>query len=95
MKNNGNIEWGSNVELVFFKGQEEMITARRVSIGNCMPGQEIDLSINVCTPAKPGRYCAYYRLQKNGKFFGPRVWVDLISVIPDNEDQPLSVIQCC
>jgi hypothetical protein len=94
MKNSGNIEWGNNMELVFFKGQEEMITARRISVRNVMPGEEIDLSVTVRTPSAPGRYCAYYRLQNSGKFVGPRVWVDLIAVIPEPDQQPMRTIQC-
>ena len=42
------------------------------------PGQEVEISASIKTPSQPGRYCTYFRLQKNGKFFGPRVWVDII-----------------
>merc|ERR1712113_929771 len=84
MKNNGEYEWGNNVELVFFKGNESLTLEKRYPVINAKPGQEVEVSAVIKTPQKPGRYCSYYRLQRNGEYFGPRVWVDIFAVDEEN-----------
>ena len=78
MRNAGDYEWGDNVELVYFKGDRSLSLEDRYPVINAAPGQEVEISASIRTPDEPGRYCTYFRLQKNGQFFGPRVWVDLI-----------------
>jgi len=84
MKNNGEHEWGDNVELVFFKGNESLTLEKRYPVVSAKPGQEVEVSAVIKTPDKPGRYCSYYRLQRNGEYFGPRVWVDIFAVDEEN-----------
>jgi len=78
MKNSGDLPWGDDVQLVYFKGDETLCLDKRYPVMNAAPGQTVQMSATVRTPTEPGRYCTYFRLQKNGKFFGPRVWVDII-----------------
>ena len=78
MRNSGELSWGDNVELVYFKGDETLSLEGRYPVIDAQPGQEVEISATIKTPTNPGRYCTYFRLQKNGKFFGPRVWVDII-----------------
>eukprot|EP01083_Nonionella_stella_P149214 473623_1 len=78
MRNSGDLAWGDNVELVYFKGDERLSVEHRYPVMNVCGGQEVEISATIKTPSQPGRYCTYFRLQKNGKFFGPRVWVDII-----------------
>merc|ERR1719415_208069 len=78
MRNSGNANWGDNVELVYFKGDRSLSLEDRYPVINAAPGQAVEISASIRTPEEPGRYCTYFRLQKNGQFFGPRVWVDLI-----------------
>jgi len=78
MKNCGECAWGFNVELVYCKGDESLSLNHRYPVINAQPGQEIEISATIKTSKKPGRYCTYFRLQKNGRFFGPRVWADII-----------------
>merc|ERR1719474_1790648 len=87
MRNSGDRPWGSNVELVFFKGNESLTLEQRYPVNNALPGQQVEVSAVIKTPTKPGRYCSYYRLQRNGEFFGPRVWVDIFAVDEVQEDQ--------
>jgi len=87
MRNSGDHPWGSNVELVFFKGNESLTLEQRYPVNNAQPGEEVEVSAVIKTPTKPGRYCSYYRLQRNREFFGPRVWVDIFAVDEVNEDQ--------
>jgi hypothetical protein len=83
MRNSGDFCWGDCVELVYFKGDRSLSLEDRYPVINAVPGQEVEISASIRTPEEPGRYCTYFRLQKNGTFFGPRVWVDLI-VRPKN-----------
>lgn len=78
MRNSGELQWGDNVELVYFKGDETLSLQQRYPVKNAKAGEEVLISATIRTPNQPGRYCTYFRLQKNGKFFGPRVWVDII-----------------
>eukprot|EP00488_Nonionellina_sp_1-RS-2012_P003203 TRINITY_DN65_c0_g2_i1.p1 TRINITY_DN65_c0_g2~~TRINITY_DN65_c0_g2_i1.p1 ORF type:complete len:140 (-),score=49.92 TRINITY_DN65_c0_g2_i1:63-482(-) len=80
MKNNGEHQWGNNVELVFFKVNESLTLEKRYPVINAKPGDEVEVSAVIKTPQKPGRYCSYYRLQRNGEYFGPRVWVDIFGI---------------
>eukprot|EP01083_Nonionella_stella_P021405 59374_1 len=78
MRNGGNVEWGYNVELVYCKGDPHLSLYDRYPVINAQPGQEVEISATIKTSSVPKRYCTYFRLQKNGRFFGPRVWVDII-----------------
>merc|ERR1719499_62091 len=84
MKNSGDQPWGDDVELVYFKGDESLCLHKRYPVISAVPGEVVEMSAIVRTPAEPGRYCTYFRLQKNGKFFGPRVWVDIIVDSPNS-----------
>jgi len=87
MRNNGEYEWGDHVELVFFKGNESLSLEQRYQVVNASPGQAVEVSAVIKTPTKPGRYCSYYRLQRNGEYFGPRVWVDIFAVDEQQQQQ--------
>jgi len=87
VRNNGNIEWGNKVELVFFKGNETLTLEKRYPVCNAKPGEEVDVSAVIKTPNKNGRYCTYFRLQHNNEFFGPRLWVDVFAVDEDHQTQ--------
>jgi hypothetical protein len=95
MRNSGELPWGDDVELVYFKGDETLSLQSRYPVENARPGQEVLLSADIRTPSAPGRYCTYFRLQKNGKFFGPRVWVDIIVSDPQQPDGDGEVTKRC
>lgn len=78
MRNVSQVEWGNDVELVYVKGDLPLTLYERYPVINAQPGQEVDVSVSLKTPMTPGRMCAYFRLEKNGKLFGPRVWADVI-----------------
>jgi len=83
VRNNGNIEWGDNVELVYLKGDESLVTEKRFSAPNAKPGEEVDVSVVIKTPSKAGYFATYFKLQKNNKFFGDQLWVE-INAIQEN-----------
>merc|ERR1719361_2279333 len=80
VSNSGESAWGDGVSLVFFKGCESLTLEKRYPVKNARAGEEVTVSAVLKTPNKKGRYCSYYRLQRNGEFFGPRVWVDIFAV---------------
>jgi len=89
IKNNGDMEWGNGVELVFFKGNETLALQKSYAVSNAKPQECIQMSVMIRTPTIAGRYCAYFRLQKNGNKFGPRVWVDIFVVEePKGTEEP-------
>jgi len=94
MKNSGEMPWGDDVELVYFKGDESLCLDTRYPVISAVPGQVVEMSATVRTPSEPGRYCTYFRLMKNGKFFGPRVWVDIIVSGPDSPRSMDGVMNC-
>ena len=78
LKNVGSTPWGFDVELVYCKGDESLSLYDRYPVINAQSGQEVEISATIKTAKKAGRYCTYFRLQKKGKYFGPRVWCDII-----------------
>ena len=80
IRNNGTCEWGYNVELVYCKGNKDMILNKRVSVNNCQPMKCIDICIQIKVPNKTGQYTAYYQLESNNQSFGPQLCIDIISI---------------
>jgi len=78
--NKGDVEWGNDLELVYFKGNESLVLEKRHPVPNVQPGKEVDMSIFIKTPLKPGRYCTYFKFKKNNQFLGPNLWVELFAV---------------
>lgn len=83
MRNEGTEAWPANTELVFLgknKGSERMGAPDVTKLAKeVLPGQEIDISVPLVSPAQPGMYFGYYRLSNpvTGKKFGQRVWVQI------------------
>merc|ERR1712228_499029 len=83
MRNSGLVEWGNNIHLCFTKGDVELCDdgVGRVPVINAQPGQEVEMSVTLNTGNTGGRMCAYFRLNASGKFFGPRLWADVIVAV--------------
>jgi len=90
MRNAGEVEWGNDMLLVFCKGDRALTVHESYPVINAQPGQEVEISVTLQTGTTAGRMCAYFRLQKNGRFVGPRVWADVIvaAVGGDFQEQP-------
>jgi len=90
MRNAGEVEWGNDMLLVFCKGDRALTVHESYPVMNAQPGQEVEVSVTLQTGTTAGRMCAYFRLQKNGKFVGPRVWADVIVAAAggDFQEQP-------
>jgi hypothetical protein len=78
VKNIGACAWPDGCILMFQSG-DKVFEAREFVTRSVYPGEEIDLSIDVTTPARGGRYTTFFRLMTpNGKqAFGPHLWIDV------------------
>jgi len=94
MRNVGLVEWGNSVQLVFCKGDRALTLYDRYPVINGQPGEEVELSVSLRTGPNPGRMCAYFRMQRDGKFFGPRVWADVIVTAPQGADFNDNAVNC-
>lgn len=88
VKNNGNVVWPSDSQLVWIGGDvlSKMLSAEvEIPAYGCPVGTEIDIAVDFVAPENPGRYLSYWRMATpSGQKFGQHVWV-LIEVEAVNE----------
>jgi len=51
------------------------------------PQESTQISAMIQIPTLPGHYTAGFRLEKNGRPFGPKLWVDVQAIPEDNENE--------
>lgn len=57
-------------------------------------GEEVDVSVDMFSPSRPGRYVGFWRLcAPDGRKFGQRVWVkiDVLSLTSDEESNDMNI----
>lgn len=78
VKNEGPNDWPVGVKLVPSGGDLLCDTNTSVSIHSAAVGEMIQISIELTSPSKAGRYVAYFSLQgPDGSLFGQQFWVDI------------------
>jgi next-to-BRCA1 protein 1 len=91
LRNSGSVSWPKDTQLVHVGGDELGSvdgTTLELPEEGLAPEQEVEASVDLVAPMKPGRYVSYWRLVAPfGAKFGHRVWV-LIQVIAKNEESP-------
>jgi hypothetical protein len=72
LKNNGSCAWTSGYSLVFERGdQMGAAAAANFTAAAINPGQNVDVTVTLTTPSKPGTYQGYFMLKNaSGKKFG-------------------------
>jgi len=85
VRNVGSDDWDKRVMLEFTKGTESLPTKNSFPVPECPSGSLCELSAMILTPKKAGRYTSYFRLTREGTFFGPRIWVDVHVVATESE----------
>jgi len=85
VRNVGADAWDESVKLKFTKGDDTLPTKKIFSVPNCNSGALCELSALIETPEDPGRYTAYFRLNRGDINFGPRIWVDVHVVATEEE----------
>ena len=88
LRNTSPISWGCDVQLDYFKGNKQLFLSERYTVPDAQPGEEVDISATLRTPNVNGRVCTYFRLQKQGRWFGPRVWCDMLVTEQDASVPP-------
>lgn len=62
-RNTGSCTWNSSYAVVFDHGDALGAPMEVPFPGNVVPGQEVDLSINMTAPSTPGTYTSYWKLR--------------------------------
>jgi len=78
VRNDGDVTWPSNTELVFVSGDDLPATKVYPVPSSVVPGQEVPLTVQLVAPPVEGRYISYFRLQNLNTSvpFGQRLWCD-------------------
>jgi len=93
MRNAGQVPWPPGSQVVRIGG-DEMGENRYNPVPQALPGQEVNVSVDLVAPAHVGRYVSYWKIaEPSGRKFGQRIWValrvvhaDSVSEVP--EEQP-------
>lgn len=86
LRNEGTSAWPASTRLAFVGG-DRLISGEGVVVGAVEPSEEVDVSMEMTAPSRPGRYIGYFRLVlPDGNRFGQRVWVDIV-VVPKPEEK--------
>jgi len=90
-KNNGNTTWGVGYGLVFVDGTP--MGAAPIPVPNTPPGHEVDLSVNLKSPATPGSYFGDFRLRDPaGQLFGAKFWLQITVPAPMAAPTPMTPV---
>jgi len=84
IKNVGEVPWPPGTKMLFVGG-DQMSAQMTVPLTSkiVLPGQEVDVAVDMVAPAEAGRYIGYWRLQgPHGKRFGQKVWCHVQVVDP-------------
>jgi len=80
-RNEGTVPWPANSILLCVGKKADRIGAESTSVflpRSVLPGEEIDVSVNMISPAGGGSYTGFWRLaDPSGRKFGPRVRVQI------------------
>jgi len=80
-RNEGTVPWPANSFLLCVGKKADRIGAETTSVllpRSVLPGEEIDVSVNMISPAGGGSYTGFWRLaDPSGRKFGPRVRVQI------------------
>jgi hypothetical protein len=78
VKNEGPNDWPQGVKLVPSGGDLLCDANTAISVDSIAVGEMIQISIELTSPSKAGRYVAYFSLQgPDGSLFGQQFWVDI------------------
>jgi len=93
LRNEGTTKWPERCRLIFTDG-EKMGANIETLVPAISPGEEVDISIDMITPAVPGKYVGYYRMAtEEGSRFGHRIWVEITVPVPVPPKVPEVVVE--
>jgi next-to-BRCA1 protein 1 len=86
MRNDSVAEWPEAVHIMHVGGDAVAVDGAKVKlpVQRAQCGEEVDISVQLKAPTRPGRYVSYWRLmdRDTNHRFGHRVWVDFTVVAP-------------
>lgn len=88
-RNDGTCTWNTNYQLVFYSGEQMGGVAVKNFSQNVAPGEQVDISVDLKSPASAGSYRGYWKLRDDkGEYFVNTMYVDilvksLVPVLPD------------
>eukprot|EP01089_Gocevia_fonbrunei_P009574 TRINITY_DN2191_c0_g1_i1.p1 TRINITY_DN2191_c0_g1~~TRINITY_DN2191_c0_g1_i1.p1 ORF type:complete len:570 (-),score=125.11 TRINITY_DN2191_c0_g1_i1:1-1710(-) len=86
IRNNGESAWPENTRLIYVSG-DVLSSVEAVVVPSVQPNEEVDISVDMVAPERPGRYVSNFRLvSPDGRRFGHRVWTD-ITVVDERNDE--------
>ncbi|ORX45718.1 hypothetical protein DM01DRAFT_1410920 [Hesseltinella vesiculosa] len=82
LKNVGQVPWPQGTSLIFHGGDiprpYRPTSQRSGVVPACLPGEEVQVAIELLAPHSPGRHVSYFRLTTaDGKRFGDQLWCDI------------------
>lgn len=90
-RNEGTLAWPQEVMLMFISkingdqmGAPEFVPVNKI----VMPGDEVDVSVEMVSPSRAGHYQGYFRLCYGPKKFGQRVWVKINVFEEETQQRP-------
>jgi len=85
LKNSGELPWPPGTRMLFVGG-DQMTAEMSVPLSRAtpvLPGEEVDVDVEMVAPSEHGRYLGYWRLMgPRGRKFGQRVWCHVQVVDP-------------
>jgi len=93
IKNSGETPWPAGTKFVFVGGDQmaaDMTVPLADSSKVILPGEEVDIAVDMVAPAQLGRYLGYWRLvgPLGRRRFGQRVWCHIQVVDPSGGEAP-------
>jgi len=91
VKNSGVTNWPVGTKLVFTRGDRNLAVEPEFPVTQPVaPGASVEVSVVLRTPMEGGRYSVVFQLADSAcKFFGPRLWADLVVENGGAEGEPL------
>eukprot|EP00320_Phaeocystis_rex_P019060 CAMPEP_0119055834 /NCGR_PEP_ID=MMETSP1178-20130426/469_1 /TAXON_ID=33656 /ORGANISM="unid sp, Strain CCMP2000" /LENGTH=658 /DNA_ID=CAMNT_0007036479 /DNA_START=67 /DNA_END=2043 /DNA_ORIENTATION=+ len=92
LKNTGEVPWPAGTQIMFVGG-DQMAASLTVPLSRqaaVLPGEEVDVAVDLVAPQEHGRYVGYWRLTgpMGRRKWGQRVWAHIHVVDPQAEPQP-------
>lgn len=89
LQNSGTCSWTQDYALTFFGGERMGAISVSALRSNVLPGETVDLAVDMTAPTQPGTYQGFWRLRNaDGNFFGigpsgnQSFWVKIIVPAP-------------
>ncbi len=77
IQNTGSCTWTAAYALVFDRGDAMSGPAAQPLAGDVAPGQSVDISVSLKSPASPGEYTGYWKMRNAAGVLFTQVWVKI------------------